>query len=408
MNRKPIVALDMGTTKVCVIVAEIRGEDINVKGIGVHPSHGLRKGIVVDVDETVSSISQAVKKAENNTGMKISSVYVGIAGSHIESFNYRGSIPIENKEHVVTDKDIDKVVDASCPTDISADRDIIHIIPRTFFIDGQNGVSDPEGMAALKLEVESHIVTASITSLQNMIKCVRMAGLGVDDIVLQQLASSEAVLTGEERRMGTLLVDIGGGTTDVAVFQDGSICYSWVLPIGGTQVTRDLAVGLNIDPNEAERVKIEDGSAISKAIDELDIVEINPIGKRDRRPILRKYIAEIIESRMTEIFVLVRKELIESDMLEFLPGGIVITGGASQLEGLAKLVTGIFRLPVRIGSPERLEGSDSLSNPVFSTGVGLLVYGKKSRLGEVRNLAESESFLGRIFQRFTQWFRDFF
>ncbi len=408
MSGKPIVALDMGTTKICVIIAEGRGQEVAIEGFGIYPSHGLRKGVVVDMDETVSSISQAVKKAESNYGGKISSVYVGIAGSHIKSFNHRGSISIENKEHIVSSSAIDEVVEASCPPESSTDRHIIHIIPRTFYIDGQDGVDDPEGMAALELEVESHIVTASITSLQNMVKCVRVAGLGVEDIVLQQLASSEAVLTEEERKIGTLLVDIGGGTTDVAVFQDGSICYSWVLPVGGSQVTRDLALGLNVAPKEAERLKIEHGFAQSKEIDELEIIKINVIGKAEPKPILRKYIVEIIESRMTEIFALVRKELIENDMLDFLPGGIVLTGGASQLGGLAKMVAEMFRFPARIGNPHRLEGPAELNKPIFSTGVGLLIYGKKSRLGEVRNLGEHINLFGRLLDRLTSWFGKLF
>lgn len=408
MSRKPIVALDMGTTKICAIIAEMRGDEIKVKGVGIHPSRGLKKGVVVDVDETVSSISHAVKKAESNASIKIASVYMGIAGSHIESFNHRGSILIENKEHIVTNKDIDSVVESSCPQDLSADRDIIHIIPRTFFIDGQEGVDDPEGMSAMNLEVESHIVTASITSLQNMIKCVRAAGLGVEDIVLQQIASSEAVLTEEERKMGTLLIDIGGGTTDVAVFQDGSICYSWVLSLGGTQVTRDLAVGLNVKLEEAERLKIEHGFALSKEIEEIDIIEINVIGRKDPKPILRKYIVEIIESRMTEIFALVRKELIQNDMLEFLPGGIVLTGGASQLEGIAKLVSNKFRLPVRVGGPQKLDDADQVKKPLFSTAVGLIIYGKKCRQGEVRNLGEDTGLFEKVFERIALWFKNLF
>lgn len=408
MSRKPLVAVDMGTTKICVIVAEIRGEEIAIKGVGVTPSDGLRKGVVVDVDKTVSSISKAVKKAEDASGIKVSSAYIGIAGSHIESFNHRGSISVDNKEHIVADKDIDAVVEASCPSDLSSDREILHIIPRTFFIDGQEGVRDPEGMAALNLEVESHIVTAAIPSLQNMVKCARAAGLGVDDIVLQQIASSEAVLTDEERELGAVLIDVGGGTTDVAVFRDGSICYSWVLPLGGSQVTRDLAVGLNVSVKEAENLKTVHGFAQSGEIDEMEIIEINIIGRAKPKPILRKYIAEIVESRMREIFGLVRKELIKNDMLELLPAGIIITGGASQLGGLPKMVSEVFRLPVRVGYPRRLEGIEEINSPMFATGVGLLMYGKKSRTGIVRNLGESENIISTVVEQVKMWFNHLF
>lgn len=408
MSRKPIVGLDVGTTKICVIVAEARGDEILIKGVGINPSHGLLKGVVVNVDETVSSISKAIKRAEETSGTRVDSVYIGVAGSHVESFNHRGGISIKNKDHVVKSKDIDDAVEASCPTDLSSDREILHIIPRAFFIDGQGGVRDPEGMAALNLEVESHIVTAAIPSLQNLVKCARLAGLGVEDIVLQQIASSEAVLTDEERETGIALVDIGGGTTDVAVFKDGSICYSWVLPVGGSQVTKDLAVGLNVKLDEAENLKREYGFAQSKAVDELEIIEINVIDRAKPKPILRKYIAEIIESRMREIFDLLRQDLIKNDILEFLPGGVIITGGASQLGGLAKMVSEIFRLPVRVGYPRRFEGFAEVRSPVFATGVGLLVYGKKCRLGEVRNLGEGESLFSELVEQVTRWFKNLF
>lgn len=408
MSRKPIVALDVGTTKICAIIAELRGEDLVIKGIGINPSNGLRKGVVVDVDETASSIAKAIRRAEDASGMKINSVFIGVAGSHVESFNNKGGISVKGKEHTITAEDIDAAVEASCPTDISPDRDILHIIPRTFIIDGQEGVKDPEGMAALSLDVESHIVTAAITSLQNMIRCVRMAGYGVEDIILQQIASSEAVLSDEEKEIGTVLVDIGGGTTDVAAFSEGSICHSWVLPVGGSQVTKDLAVGLNISLEEAEDLKKEQGYALSKDIDEMQIIEINTFDRKGARPILRKYVVEIIESRVREIFDLVRKELIENDMLDFLPGGIVITGGTSQLEGLAKMVSGIFRLPVRIGYPQKLEGFVKVNSPVFATGIGLLIYGKKSTLGEVKNLSENKNLLSEFLEQAVEWFKNLF
>jgi len=408
VSRKPIVALDVGTTKICTIIAELRGEDLVIKGIGINPSHGLRKGFVVDVNETASSISKAIKRAEDTSGMKISSVYIGVAGSHVESFNNRGGISIKGKDHKITAEDIDAAVEASCPTDISPDRDILHIIPRSFLIDGQEGVKDPEGMAALRLDVESHIVTAAITSLQNMIKCVRMAGYGVEDIILQQIASSEAVLTDAEKENGTVLVDIGGGTTDVAAFSEGSICHSWVLSVGGSQVTKDLAVGLNISLEEAEDLKKEQGYALSKDIDEMQVIEINTFDRKGARPILRKYVVEIIESRVREIFDLVRKELIENDLLDFLPGGIVITGGTSQLEGLEKMITEIFRLPVRVGYPQKLEGSAKANSPVFATGIGLLIYGKKSTLGEVKNLSENKNIINEFLDQVLEWIRNIF
>jgi len=406
---KPIVALDMGTTKICVMVADVTGDELTAKGIGINPSHGLRKGVVVDIGQTVSSISRAVKRAEEVSGVKIDSAFIGVAGSHVRSFNNKGVAQVADKNHIITVKDIDRAVEASCPTDLPEDREILHIIPRTFSIDGQDGVKDPEGMAALNLEVESHIVTGAITSLQNMIKCARMAGLAVEDIVLQQIASSEAVLTDEERQEGTVLVDIGGGTTDVAVFIDGSICHSWVLSIGGTQVTRDLAVGLGVSLREAEDLKKEYGFAQSKELDELEIIEINVIGRETPKPILRKYLAEIIESRMREIFGLVRKELIQSALLELLPGGLVVTGGASQLGGLSKMVSEIFRLPVRIGYPRTLDAlTDEVNSPVFSTAVGLLIYGEKSRLGEIKNLSEEKNSFGDLLERLKNWIKDIF
>ncbi len=408
-RREAIVALDIGTTKICAIVGRPIDGEIEIMGVGTCPSYGLRKGIVVDMKRTVASISASLKRAERACKTEIKSACVGITGAHVTSLNSRGGIDIAHGDHIVTEKDRNKAIEAACAVDIPPNSEVIHIVSREFFIDGQGGVKDPLGIAALRLEAAVHIVMGAVTSIQNIVRCVNQAGIDVKDIVLQPIASCEAVLSDEERELGTILVDIGGGTTDIAIFSEGSIWYSSVLPLGGNQVTHDLAVGLKVLLSEAESLKIEHGCAFSRLVDELEIVEVNTFGKRRRKPVPRKLLAEVIEARMREIFNLVRGKVIATGRFELLPGGVVITGGSSLLEGLPELVSEMFDLPVRIGFPKGIVGAvEAVNNPIYSTGVGLLHYAEKSPEIEPLLAARESNFIEEIIERIKGWFRELF
>ncbi|RMF90304.1 MAG: cell division protein FtsA [Nitrospinota bacterium] len=402
-----VLGLDIGTTKICAIVGEY-GDDgvVEITGIGTCPSKGLRKGVVVNIESTVESIRHAVEEAQLMAGVHLDSVYVGIAGGHIKGFNSHGIIAIKNGE--VTPADIERVVDAAKAVAMPVDREVIHILPQEFIIDDQDGIREPLGMAGVRLEAKVHIVTSAVTSTQNIVRCVNRAGFEVKDIILEQLASSEAVLTPDERELGVLLIDIGGGTTDVALFAEGSVRHTMVLAVGGNHITNDIAIGLRTPTTEAERLKKAYGCALSSLVREDETFEVMSVGGRGPRILSRKLLTEIIEPRVEEIFSLVQHELVKNDLGELATTGVVITGGASLMEGMVESAERVFELPVRQGVPIGIGGLiDIVNNPLYATGVGLVLYGLHSHQQERFRLTE-ESFFPRVFRRMGEWLTEYF
>lgn len=372
-----VVGLDIGTTKICAIVGEVTNDGIDIVGIGSHPSKGLRKGVVINIEATVSSIKRAIEEAELMAGCEITSVFAGIAGGHIKGINSHGIVAIKEKE--VTPPDVDRVIDAAQAVSIPLDREVIHVIPQQFIVDDQDGVRDPVGMNGVRLEAKVHIVTGAVTSAQNIIKCCNRAGLNVNDIILQQLASSEAALSNDEKELGVVLVDIGGGTTDIAIFSAGSLMYTSVLTLGGNHLTNDVAVGLRTPAHEAEKIKLKYGCASAGMVHKDETIEVPSVGGRSPRVLSRQILAEIIEPRMEEIFTLVHQELIRSGCEDMAAAGIVLTGGTSIMEGATELAEQIFNLPVRRGVPTGIGGLvDVVRSPMYATGVGLVDLGSKS------------------------------
>ncbi len=400
-----IVGLDIGTTKICAIVAERTENGIDVVGIGTHPSRGLRKGVVVDIDSTVQSIKRAVEEAELMADCEISSVYAGIAGGHIRGLNSHGIVAVKDRE--VRDGDVKRVIDAAKAVAIPMDREVIHVIPQEFIIDDQDGIREPLGMAGVRLEARIHIVTAAVTSAQNIVKCANKAGLNVADIVLEPLASAEAVLAPEERDLGVCLVDIGGGTTDIAVFSGGSIQHTSVLSLGGNHVSHDIAVGLRTPFHEAERIKKRFGVASARFVPTDDVITVPSVGGRRPREISRKILCEIIEPRVEEILSLARRELEKSTLEAAIPSGVVLTGGCAALEGISDLAEELFEVPVRIGTPLHIGGlRDVVTDPMYATGVGLVLYGfgQSEERSTARFRIRDESIFRRVKQRMRDWF----
>lgn len=398
-----IVGLDIGTTKICVVVGEVHGGLVDIIGIGMHDSAGLRRGVVVNIESTVNSIRRAVEEAEKMAGFQISSVYVGIAGSHIKGFNSNGLIPIRHRE--IRQDDIDRVVEAARAVNIPPDQEIIHVLPQEFKVDDQEGIQDPLGMTGVRLEAEVHIVTGSVTSVHNIVKCCNRAGLEVCDVALEPLASASAVLTGEEMELGVGLLDIGGGTSDLAIFGDGAIKHTFVLGLGGNNLTSDLSVGLRTPLKEAERLKEHYGCAIASMIEKDRTIEVPSVGGRRPRRLSLKVMGEIIEPRVEEMLNLVNQELVDSGYKEQANAGIVLTGGTALLTDIAEMAEQIFDLPVRIGYPRDIGGvTDIVNTPQCATGVGLVVYGMKSEPGCNFRMREG-SMLGRIGSRMKDWFK---
>lgn len=370
------VGLDIGTTKVVALVGEVGlGGHIDVIGIGSHPSRGLKRGIVINIDATVQSIKRAIEEAELMAGCEIHSVYTGIAGGHIRSLNSHGIVAIRDRE--VTQADIDRVIDAAKAVAIPADQKILHILPQEFIIDSQEGVREPIGMSGVRLEAKVHIVTGSVSAAQNIVKCIERCGLHVSDIILQQLASSTSVLTDDEKELGVCLVDIGGGTTDIAVFTDGSIRHSAVIPIAGDQVTNDIAVALRTPTKYAEEIKIKHASAIENSSDSDNNIEVpSSANQRQARVIPRKTLVNVVGARYEELFSLVLAELRRSRFLDSIGAGIVLTGGAAKVNGVVDLAEQVFQLPARVGMPQNIGGmAEVINNPVYATGTGLLLTG---------------------------------
>jgi len=407
MSRKEelIVGLDIGTTKICVIVSERTENGIDVVGIGTHPSRGLRKGVVVDIDATVDSIKHAIEEAELMADCEITTVYAGIAGGHIRGFNSHGVVAVKDRE--VHEGDVKRVIDAAKAVAIPMDREVIHVIPQEFIIDDQDGIREPLGMSGVRLEAKIHIVTAAVTSAQNIVKCCNKAGLNVVDIVLEPLASAQAVLAADERDLGVCMIDIGGGTTDIAVFQDGSIKNTAVLGLGGYHLTNDIAVGLRTPFEEAERIKKNFGVASARYLTSDDVITVPSVGGRRPREVSRKILCEIIEPRAEEILSLARGEIIKAGLADRIPSGVVLTGGASALAGISELTEEIFESPVRLGTPINIGGlQDVVKSPMYATGVGLVVFGfsqrrsQRSRGFRIRD----DSIFGRVKQRMRDWF----
>ena len=400
-----IVGLDIGTTKICAIVAEQTESGIDVVGIGTHPSRGLRKGVVVDIDATVASIKQAVEEAELMADCEITSVYAGIAGGHIRAFNSHGVVAVKDRE--VRESDVKRVIDAAKAVAIPMDREVIHVIPQEFIIDDQDGIREPLGMSGVRLEAKIHIVTAAVTSAQNIVKCCNKAGLNVIDIVLEPLASAQAVLSDDERELGVCMIDIGGGTTDIAVFQDGSIKETAVLGLGGYHLTNDIAVGLRTPFDEAERIKKKFGLASARYLAGDDVLSVPSVGGRRPREVSRKILCEVVEPRVEEILSLARGEVMRSGLEDKIPSGVVLTGGASALGGLSELAEEIFEAPVRCGVPSHIGGlQDVVRSPMYSTGVGLVLFGLQQQTGgqTSRFRIRDDSIFGRVKQRMRDWF----
>jgi cell division protein FtsA len=383
------VALDIGTTKICTLVAEVGPPPDNamrIVGVGVVPSKGIRKGVVVNVGEVTTAITESVHRAERTSGYAVASAYVGLAGSHINSINSRGVVAISRGERGIRPVDVERALEQARAIDIPHNREVLHIIPRGFTVDGDDGVRDPIGMQAYRLEVEAHIVTGSTSSIRNLIKCVQNAGIQIDALVLEPLASGEAALTDIEREMGVVLVDIGGGTTDVAIFIEGSIWHTVVLPTGGEQLTNDIAVGLRTPFNMAEELKIKYGHALPHTIMAEEMVRVSTFGEDGQQSISRQFLSEIIEARAEEILEMVLKEIKRSGYDGLLPAGLVLCGGVADLAGLRDLARDIMGLPARIGEPQNLRGLvDTLQSPAFTTSVGLLEWGIKHDLPQQAN-----------------------
>ncbi len=399
-----IVGLDVGTTKICAVVGELSDNDINIVGIGTHPSIGLRKGVVVNIEATVESIQKAIEEAELMAGCEISSVFAGIAGGHITGFNSRGVVAIKGPE--VTKNDVERVIDAARAVAIPMDREVIHVIPQEFVVDDQDKIQNPVGMTGVRLEAKIHIVTGAVTSAHNIVKCVNRSGLDVCDIVLEPLASGEAVLTEEEKDLGTALLDLGGGTSDVAIFSGKNIKHTFVLSLGGNNLTNDIAIGLRASLTEAEKIKKKYGTCMARNISSEENIEVPGMGGRKPRKLPRQILGEILEPRMEEIFTLIKREILKSGLENVITSGVVLTGGTSLLDGVVEIAESIFDLPTRLGKPRGISGLvDVVNNPMYATGVGLVLYGARNQPQKKFRIRDTNIF-NRIMTRMKRWFKD--
>jgi cell division protein FtsA len=410
VQERVIVGIDVGTTKICVLVGELdRDGKLNIVGVGTCPSQGLRRGVVVNIEETVTSIAAALDRAERLSGKRITSATVGIAGSHISSENSKGFVAISPSHRDIEPNDISRAVEVARAIAIPANREMIHVIPRSYVVDGQEGIKNPIGMSGFRLEVEAHIITGSVSSMHNLIKCVQKAHVDIEDLVLETLASGYAVLEDGETDLGVALVDIGGGTTDIAVYTDGAIWHSVVLPVGGNLITSDIAIGLRLPVGVAEELKIMYGHCDPSAIDDDDMIDLAQFMPDCDDLVPRKLLAEIIQARVDEIFGMVHEELKKSGYDGLLPAGIVITGGTAELPGILEMAGQILDLPARIGSPLGLHGlADSINRPAYATAVGLLLWAldHNSHLSEEEEFEEDAGDMN-IVARFGRWLRAF-
>lgn len=399
-----IVGLDIGTSKVVAIVGEILADgELKILGVGSYPSRGLKKGVVVDIESTVQSIQRAVEEAELMAGCEIHSVYVGIAGSHIRSLNSHGIVAIKDKE--VTIEDVNRVMDAAKAVAIPADQKILHILPQEYIIDSLEGVKEPYGMSGVRLEAKVHLVTCAVSAVQNIEKCIQRCNLVVDEIILEQLASSYAVLTDDERELGVCIVDIGGGTTDIAIFTEGSIRHTGVIPIAGDQVTNDIAMAFSTPTQYAEDIKMKYACALAQLAKEDEVIKVPSVGDRPARDLSRQALANVVEPRYDELFTFILDEIQRSGYKELLAAGIVFTGGTSKMEGVVDLAEEIFHMPVRIGSPMYAGPlKDMVQNPIYSTGVGLLHYGLKQHVKPLPGTTSKVRHQVSVVEKVKRWF----
>ncbi len=407
MREKLLVGLDIGTTKICCVVGEVTATGIDIVGIGMHPSVGLRKGVVVNIEHTVNSIKQAVEEAELMAGCEISSVYAGIAGGHIKGFNSHGVIAVKSREIVA--RDIERVLEAAKAVAIPMDREVIHIIPQEYIVDDQGGIMDPLGMAGVRLEAKVHIVTGAVTSAQNIIRCAHSAGLDVCDIVLEPLASSEAVLSPEERALGVALLDFGGGTTDLAIFSQDSIKHTAVLALGGQNLTNDIAIGLRTPLKNAEEIKKNFGCCLTSMIDSDEVIEVVNVGGQTKKSMSRQILGEVLEPRVEEIFTLIKREVLRSGYESHVTAGVVVTGGSALLEGVPEVAEQVFNLPVRRGYPMEVGGlKDVVNSPMYATAVGLVLYGVKQEQNKVEKFfrIRQDNIFNRVAMRMKRWFKE--
>lgn len=401
-----IVGLDIGTTKICCIVGEMAEGGIDIIGIGTHPSKGLRKGVVVNIEATVASIRRAIEEAELMAGCEITTVYTGIAGGHIKSFNSQGVVAVKDRE--VREADVQRVIEAAKAVAIPLDREVLHVLPQEFVIDDQGGIKEPLGMAGTRLEAKVHIVTGAVSSAQNIIKCANRTGLNVADIVLQPLASSEACLTEDERELGVCLVDIGGGTTDIAIYSGGALVHTAVIALGGNNLTNDVAIGLRTPAHEAERIKQKYGCAFSSMVDRDEQIEVPSVGGRQPRVLGRSILCEILEPRVEEVFQMVHREIQRCGFQELLASGVVITGGSALLQGMPELADEIMGLQVRRGIPRGVGGlADVVKSPMYATGVGLVLYGARNQ-GSKHFKIREDNIYRKITHRMKNWLAEIF
>lgn len=403
------VGLDIGTTKICaVVVRKNEDETIDIIGLGTAPSTGIRKGVVINIDATVSAIRDAIAEAERMAGVSIKSVCAGIAGGHIKSFNSRGIIAVKSRE--VTEKDIERVIESAAAVDVPIGSEVLHVLAQQYVLDGQSEIKDPVGMSGVRLEVDVHIVTGAVTSAQNILKSCERAGVAVDDIVLEQLASSESVLSEDEKEIGACLIDGGGGTTDMAVFRRGAIYHTAVLQLGGNNFTRDLSIGLNTPESEAEKLKKQYGCVWESLVDVDEVIEVPSVGGREPRMISRPVLTQVLQSRAEEVLQMFLGELQKKKLMEMLGAGVVVTGGLSNFQGIDSLATTIFEVPVRVGRPKNIGGlTDVVEDPIYATGVGLAIHA--ARQGQSSNKISSgsdEKVFGKVADRMKSWFGEFF
>ncbi|WP_319379860.1 cell division protein FtsA [Thiomicrorhabdus sp.] len=403
-----VVGLDIGTSKIAAVIGKIKSDgEIEIIGMGTHPSRGLKKGVVVNIDSTVESIQRAIDEAERMSGYTVESVYVGIAGSHIQSFNSNGMVAIRNKD--VQYDDIERVMDAAQTMAIPGDQRVLHILAQEYIIDNQGGVREPIGMSGVRLEARVHMVTGSVSAAQNIAKCVERCGLEVEDIILEQLASSESVLSEDEKELGVCLVDIGGGTTDIAVFHSGAIRHTAVISVAGDQVTNDIAVALRTPTQAANEIKLKYACALPQLINRDEEIEVPSVGDRPARCLSRRTLVEVIEPRYEELFQLIQNELRSSGFEDVLAAGVVMTGGSSLVEGAVELAEEVFHMPVRLGYPDGVSGlSEEVNSPAYATTVGLLMYAKEHSDLPTEPARNRLSDTASMFERMKNWFKNSF
>lgn len=403
-NNDLLVGIDIGTSKVVTLVGEMTADGkLNVIGFGSQPSQGLKRGVVVNIQSTVNSIQRSVEDAELMSGCEIFSAYTGIAGSHIRSMNSRGIVAIRDKE--VSSADVERVIDAAKAIAIPTDQKILHVLPQEFIIDSQGSIREPLGMSGVRLEADVHIVTGGVSAVQNIVKCMTRCGLKTIDVVLEQFASSHSILTEDEKELGVCMIDIGGGTTDIVIFSEGAIRHTAVIPIAGDQVTNDIAIALRIPTHNAEDIKIHHGCALQDLLESSQMIDILPIADRPARRLASRALSEVVEARYEELFSLALKEIKRSGLADYISAGVVLTGGASKIHGAQELAERIFKLPARIGVPYNVTGmSDIIHNPIYATGVGLLVYGMRQRQQQ-GDLNINQRSMKSLWSRMKNWFQ---